>query len=161
MRIGNCEIKIVHGDITDMDVDAIVNAANNKLLMGGGVAGSIKRAGGVSIEDEAVKKGPIEIGGAVATSAGTLKARYVIHAATMGMPARRQGAHSLAGGDFRTDEMKIRNSCASALKVADELRIKSIAFPALGCGVGGFPLKASAKIMAQEVMKHLRETKTS
>ena len=148
MRIGNCEIKIIHGDITDMAVDAIVNAANNKLLMGGGVAGAIKRIGGASIEDEAIKKGPIAIGAAVATSAGILKARYVIHAATMGL-------------DSRTDEIKIRNSCASALRVADELKIKSIAFPALGCGVGGFPLKASAKIMAQEVMKHLRETNTS
>ncbi|MFA5255769.1 MAG: macro domain-containing protein [Candidatus Omnitrophota bacterium] len=147
MRIGDCEIKIVNGDITDIAVDAIVNAANNKLLMGGGVAGAIKRKGGVSIEDEAVKKGPIETGGAVATSAGALRARYVIHAATMGM-------------DFKTDEIKIRKSCASALKVADELKIKSIAFPALGCGVGGFPLKASAKIMAQEVMKHLREANT-
>jgi len=148
MRIGDCEIKIIQGDITDMAVDAIVNAANNKLLMGGGVAGAIKKKGGVSIEDEAVKKGPIEIGGAVATSAGTLKARYVIHAATMGM-------------DSKTDEIKIRNSCAGALRVADELKIKSVAFSALGCGVGGFPLKACAKIMAQEVMKHLREADTS
>ena len=145
MRIGNCEIKIVQGDITDLKVDAIVNAANNKLLMGGGVAGAIKREGGKSIEDEAVKKGPIEIGCSVATSAGKLKARYVIHAATMGM-------------DFKTDEIKIRSSCAGALKVADELKIRSLVFPALGCGTGGFPLLASAKIMAQEVMKHLRES---
>jgi Predicted phosphatase homologous to the C-terminal domain of histone macroH2A1 len=148
MKIGNCEVKIVQGDITDMAVDAIVNAANNKLEMGGGVAGAIKKKGGKSIEDEAIKKGPIEIGGAIATSAGTLKARYVIHAATMGL-------------DHKTDEEKIRESCGSALKVADELKIKSIAFPALGCGVGGFPLKASAKIMAQEVMKHLRERNKS
>ena len=148
MRIGNCEIRIVQGDITDIAVESIVNAANNELLMGGGVAQAIKRKGGASIEEEAVKQAPIDIGQAVATSAGTLKARYVIHAATMGL-------------DHRTDEIKIRNSCASALKVADELKVKSIAFPALGCGVGGFSLKASAKIMAQEVMKHLRETKTS
>lgn len=147
MKIGNCEIKVVQGDITGMASDAIVNAANNKLVMGGGVAGAIKRKGGKAIEDEAVKKGPIEIGEAVATSGGSLKARYVIHAATMGM-------------DFKTDEIKIRGSCASALKAADGLKIKSIAFPALGCGVGSFPLKASAKIMAQEVMKHLRETNT-
>ncbi|MCX5666630.1 MAG: macro domain-containing protein [Candidatus Omnitrophica bacterium] len=148
MKVGDCEIKIIYGDITGVAVDAIVNAANNKLQMGGGVAGAIKKAGGASIEDEAVKKGPIEIGGAITTRAGSLKARYVIHAATMGL-------------DHKTDEIKIRNSCASAFKVADELKIKSIAFPALGCGVGGFPLKASAKIMAQEVMKHLREAKTS
>jgi len=148
MKIGECGIRIEKGDITDIAIDAIVNAANNELQMGGGVAGAIKRKGGKSIEDEAVKKGPIEIGGAVATSAGTLKVRYVIHAATMGL-------------DHKTDEIKIRNSCANALKVADELGVRSIAFPALGCGVGGFSLKASAKIMAQEVMKHLREKKTS
>lgn len=147
MRIGNCEIKVIKADITDVEADAIVNAANNKLVMGGGVAGAIKRKGGKEIEDEAVKKGPIAIGGAVATAGGKLKARHVIHAATMGM-------------DFRTDEIKIRDSCANSLKVADKLKIKSIAFPALGCGVGAFPLKASAKIMAQEVMKHMREKKT-
>ncbi len=148
MRLGNCEIRIMHGDITDTAFDAIVNAANNKLLMGGGIAGTIKEKGGISIEDEAVEKGPIEIGGAVATRAGKLKARYVIHAATMGL-------------DHKTDEIKIRNACASALRVADELKIRSVVFPALGCGVGGFSIKASAKIMAQEVMKHLREAKTS
>lgn len=148
MKIGDCEIKVVQGDITDLSVDAIVNAANNKLVMGGGVAGAIKRKGGPSIEDEAVKKGPIDIGGAVATSAGKLKARYVIHAATMDM-------------SFKTDEAKIRNSCGSALRVAAGLKIKSVAFPALGCGTGGFPLKAGAKIMAQEAMKHVRETKTT
>lgn len=157
MFIGDCELKIIEGDITDMQSDAIVNAANNELVMGGGVALAIKKKGGSQIEDEAVRKGPIEIGGAVATSAGKLKARYVIHAATMGMPARREVEHVPAGGDFKTDEIKIRNSCANSLKVADELKLNSVVFPALGCGVGGFPLKASAKIMAQEVWKHLRE----
>lgn len=147
MRIGDCEIKVVQGDITDLSVDAIVNAANNKLVMGGGVALAIRKKGGKAIEDEAVKKGPIEIGAAVATSAGSLKARYVIHAATMGV-------------DFKTDEVKIRNSCSSALKTADELKLRSIAFPALGCGVGGFSMIASAKIMAQEIMKHLRERRS-
>jgi len=144
MKIKDTEIKIVQADITELKVGAIVNAANNKLLMGGGVAGAIKRRGGKSIEDEAVKKGPIEIGQALATSAGSLKAKYVIHAATMGM-------------DFQTDEIKIRDSARSALKVAEELKVSSIAFPALGCGVGGFPLLAAAKIMAQEVFRHLRE----
>jgi O-acetyl-ADP-ribose deacetylase (regulator of RNase III)/ADP-ribose pyrophosphatase YjhB (NUDIX family) len=147
MFIGNCELKIVQGDITELAADAIVNAANNELVMGGGVAGAIKKKGGKEIESEAVKKGPIEIGQAVVTSAGKLKARYVIHAATMGR-------------DFKTDEIKIRNSCANALKEADKLKVGSVAFPALGCGVGCFPLKASAKIMAQQVWKHLREEKT-
>ena len=148
MFIKATEIKIIQGDITELEVTAIVNAANNKLVMGGGVAGAIKKKGGKIIEEEAVKKGPIKIGEAVFTQAGSLPAKYVIHAATMGM-------------DFKTDEDKIRESCKNALRLAEELKIKSIAFPALGCGVGGFPLLAAAKIMAQEVMKHLRENKSA
>jgi len=148
MKIKDTEIRVVQGDITQVKVDAIINAANNKLVMGGGVAGAIKKKGGKVIEEEAVKKGPIKIGEAVFTSAGNLPSKYVIHAATMGL-------------DFKTDEVKIRDSCKNALKVAEELNIKSIAFPALGCGVGGFPLLASAKIMSQEVLKHLREEKSS
>lgn len=144
MKIGNTEIKVIRADITTLKVDAIVNAANNKFLMGGGVAGAIKKSGGKSIEEEAVKKGPVEIGEAVFTSAGSLPVKYVIHAATMGM-------------DFHTDEIKIRNSCKNALRVASQLKLDSIAFPALGCGVGGFPLLASAKIMAQEVYRQMRE----
>jgi len=147
VKIKNTEITIIQGDITTLKVDAIVNAANNELVMGGGVAGAIKKKGGKIIEEEALKKGPIKIGEAVVTSAGKLPVKYVIHAATMGM-------------DFKTDELKIRNSCLSALKVAEKLKINSLAFPALGCGVGGFPLLACAKIMAQEVLKHLREEKT-
>lgn len=148
MKIKGTEIKVVMGDITELRVEAIVNAANNKLLMGGGVAGAIKKKGGKIIEDEALKQGPIETGEAVATGAGELAAKYVIHAATMGM-------------DFDTDEVKVRNSCRSALRVAEELKIKSIAFPALGCGTGRFAFLASAKIMAQEVLKHLRIKNTT
>lgn len=144
MKIRDTEIKVVIGDITEFKADAIVNAANNKGLMGGGVAGAIKKKGGKVIEEEAVKKCPINIGEATFTSAGKLKAKYVIHAATMDMT-------------FQTDEIKIRNSCKNSLKVADELGVKSIVFPALGCGTGGFPLLASAKIMAQEVWRYLRE----
>lgn len=147
MKIKNTEIKIIQGDIIELKVDAIVNAANNKLLMGGGVAGAIKKKGGQVIEDEAVKKGPIGIGSAIYTGAGNLPIRYVIHAATMGL-------------DFHTDEVKIRNSAASALRLAEELKLKSIAFPAMGCGTGGFPHLASAKIMAQEVLKYLRNDET-
>lgn len=148
MRIKDTEIRIVKGDITALKVDAIVNAANNELEMGGGVAGAIKRKGGKEIEEEALRKGPIKIGEAVVTSAGKLPAKYVIHAATMGL-------------DFKTDEFKVRNSCKNSLLAAEELKIKSLAFPALGCGVGGFPLLAAAKIMAQEILKHLREDKSS
>jgi O-acetyl-ADP-ribose deacetylase (regulator of RNase III)/ADP-ribose pyrophosphatase YjhB (NUDIX family) len=143
MKIKNTEIKILKADITELKIDAIVNAANNQLLMGGGVAGVIRKKGGQEIEEEALKKGPIKIGEAVWTKAGRLPSRHVIHAATMGM-------------DFKTDEGKIRASCANALKCADELKVRSIAFPALGCGVGGFPLVGAAKIMTQEILKHLR-----
>jgi len=144
MKIKNTEIRVVLGDITELRADAIVNAANNKLVMGGGVAGAIRKKGGKVIEEEAVKKGPIKIGEAVATSAGELAAKYVIHAATMGM-------------DFKTGEIKVRDACRSSLRLAEDLKISSIVFPALGCGTGGFPLLASAKIMAQETLKHLRE----
>lgn len=148
MKIKNTEIKVVMGDITELRVDAIVNAANNRLLMGGGVAGAIKRKGGSIIEEEALSKGPLEIGQAIATGAGELAAKYVIHAATMGM-------------DFKTDEVKIRSAARNALYAADVLKIFSVAFPALGCGTGGFPLLASAKIMAQESLRHLRQQKSA
>jgi len=147
MKIKGAEISIILGDITELKADAIVNAANNKLVMGGGVAGAIKKKGGKVIEEEAVKKGPVKIGEAVATGAGNLPAKFVIHAATMGM-------------DFVTDEIKIRDACRSALRLAEELKIDSVVFPALGCGVGGFPLLASAKIMAQEVFRHLKENES-
>ena len=143
MKIKDTEIKLLQGDITELKVDCIVNAANNKLVMGGGVAGAIKKKGGQAIEQEALKRGPIKIGEAVATTAGSLPSRFVIHAATMGM-------------DFKTDEGKIRDSCKSALEVADSLQAHSIAFPALGCGVGGFSALAAAKIMSQQVWKYLR-----
>jgi len=147
MKIKNTEIKIMLANIAELKADAIVNAANNKLVMGGGVAGAIKKKGGKVIEEEALKKGPIEIGEAVQTGAGNLAAKYVIHAATMGM-------------DFTTDEIKIRNSCKSSLNLAEKLKISSIAFPALGCGTGGFPLLACAKIMAQEALRHLRQNES-
>ncbi len=148
MQIAHTEIKVLLGDITELRVDAIVNAANNKLVMGGGVAGVIRKKGGKVIEEEAVKKGPIRIGEAIATNAGELAAKFVIHAATMGM-------------NFKTDEIMIRNACKNSLILAVELKINSIVFPALGCGSGGFPLLASAKIMAQEVLKHIREGNTT
>ena len=144
MKIKDTEIAVVLGDITDFKVDAIVNAANNKGVMGGGVAAAIKKKGGKIIEDEAIRKCPIGIGEAIFTSAGNLKAKYVIHAATMGV-------------DYKTDEVRIRNSCRNSLRVADELGISSIVFPALGCGIGGFPLLGSAKIMAQEIWRYLKE----
>lgn len=135
------KVEIRKGDITKVEVDAVVNAANNRLWMGGGVAGAIKRAGGREIEDEAVKKGPIPVGQAVVTGAGALKAKYVIHAAVMGI-------------DLQTDARKIEDATRNSLLRAEELGIESIAFPALGTGVGGFPIDECARIMLTEVDKY-------
>jgi O-acetyl-ADP-ribose deacetylase (regulator of RNase III)/ADP-ribose pyrophosphatase YjhB (NUDIX family) len=146
-KIKNTVLKVTIGDITELNVNAIVNAANNQLVMGGGVAGAIKKKGGQSIQDEATKLAPIPPGEAVVTGAGNLKAKYVIHAATMGM-------------DFETNETKIRACVANSLKRAEEKALISIAFPALGCGVGGFSIEKVAKIMAEEVLLHLKKTST-
>ena len=134
-------IEVYKGDITQLELDALVNAANNRLWMGGGVAGALKRAGGKEIEAEAVKKGPLPIGEAVVTGAGKLKARYVIHAAVMGQ-------------DLKTDAEKVRQATRNSLLRGDELGIKSIAFPALGTGVGGFPLDDCARVMIGEVCQY-------
>ena len=142
------EIRLAQGDIAQQEADAIVNAANNRLWMGAGVAGAIKRAGGRQIEEEAVAKGPIPIGEAVVTGGGRLKARYVIHAAVMGQ-------------DLRTDADKIRRATQSTLRRADELGLKTIAFPALGTGVGGFPLAECARIMLDAVEGHAAAGTTS
>jgi O-acetyl-ADP-ribose deacetylase len=128
------ELQVADGDITRLEVDAIANAANNHLWMGAGVAGAIKRAGGEEIEREAVGKGPIEVGGAVATGAGRLPARWVIHGAAMGQ-------------DLRTDAGLVERTTRSCLAVADELGAESLALPAFGTGVGGFPLAECARIM--------------
>jgi len=137
------KIIIIQGDITEQDADAIVNAANNELWMGGGVAGAIKRKGGIEIEKEAVEKGPIPVGEVAVTNAGKLKTKYVIHAATMGM-------------DFKTDSQIIRKATHSSLRKAEELQLQSLAFPALGTGVGGFPLKECAQIMLAETRSFLK-----
>jgi O-acetyl-ADP-ribose deacetylase (regulator of RNase III) len=134
-------ISIVSGDITALEVDAIANAANNHLWMGAGVAGAIRRAGGEEIEREAVAQGPIEIGDAVATSGGKLAARWVIHGAVMGQ-------------DLRTNAELIRRTTESCLRVADELGVESLALPAFGTGVGGFPLDECARIMVSAVRDH-------
>lgn len=154
MKIKDTEISVIKGDITELEIETIVNAANNEFLMGGGVAGAIKKKGGRIIEDEAIKLGPVEVGESVITGAGLLKAKYIIHASTMAMPACRQA------GAFETDEDKIHRATRTALECAQKHKITEIAFPALGCGVGGFPYDSCARIMVQEVWRSLRETKT-
>jgi O-acetyl-ADP-ribose deacetylase (regulator of RNase III) len=131
-------LEVVEGDITALAVDAIANAANDRLWMGAGVAGAIKRAGGEEIEREAVEKGPIAVGDAVATGGGRLRARWVIHAAVMGQ-------------DLRTSAQAIAGATRRALEVADGLGAESLALPAFGTGVGGFPLGECARLMVAEV----------
>lgn len=132
------EPELVEGDIARLEVDAIANAANDHLWMGSGVAGAIKRAGGEEIEREAVALGPIPLGNAVATGAGQLPCRHVIHGAVMGQ-------------DLRTSAELVRRTTASCLALADELGCASLALPAFGTGVGGFPLDECARIMVDTV----------
>jgi O-acetyl-ADP-ribose deacetylase len=134
-------ISIIEGDITALEVDAIANAANNRLWMGSGVAGAIKRVGGGEIESEALQLGPIEVGDAVATGAGRLRARWVIHGAVMCQ-------------DLRTNAELVRRTTESCLRVADELGAESLALPAFGTGVGGFPLEECARIMVDAARSH-------
>jgi O-acetyl-ADP-ribose deacetylase (regulator of RNase III) len=132
------EVSVLEGDITSLEVDAIANAANDHLWMGSGVAGAIKRAGGEEIEREAVAKGPIAVGDAVATGAGRLRASWVIHGAAMGQ-------------DLRTREELVRKTTRRCLEVADELGARSLALPAFGTGVGGLPLELVARAMVDVV----------
>jgi O-acetyl-ADP-ribose deacetylase (regulator of RNase III) len=134
-------VDVVEGDITAQHVDAIVNAANSALWMGSGVAGAIKARGGAEIEREARAQGPILPGQAVITGAGRLPARHVIHAAAM-------------GPDLVTSEALIRQATVSALDLAASRQLQSIAMPALGTGVGGFPLSACARVMLEAVLAH-------
>jgi len=128
------KVKIYTGDITEAFTDAIVNAANNYLWMGSGVAGAIKRKGGQIVEDEAVALGPIEPGEAVATTAGDLPHTYVIHAAGMGQ-------------DLKTSEELVYEATLSSLELAEELGLSSVAFPAIGTGVGGLSIADCARAM--------------
>jgi O-acetyl-ADP-ribose deacetylase (regulator of RNase III) len=135
-------ITVLEGDITARQVDAIVNAANNAFWMGSGVAGAIKARGGPEIERDAVSQGPVDPGQCVLTSAGMLPARHVIHAAVMGQ-------------DLRTDARLIHQATASALSLAASHQFAAIAFPALGTGVGGFPIDECARVMIAAVREHV------
>ena len=140
MNLAN-RIEILQGDLTEMNTDAIVNAANNDLQLGGGVAGAIRRKGGPKIQAECDEIGTIPIGGAAITTGGGLKVRYVIHAASMEL-----------GG--RTDALTLRSSTAHSLRIAAQNKLKTIAFPAVGTGIAGFPMRECAEIMLREVAKH-------
>jgi O-acetyl-ADP-ribose deacetylase len=138
-------LEVVEGDIAALEVDAVANAANDHLWMGAGVAGALKRAGGDEIEREAVALGPIPLGSAVATTAGRLPARWVLHGAVMGQ-------------DLRTDADLVGRTTAACLRLADELGARSLALPAFGTGVGGFPLDECARIMVEEARAHEART---
>ncbi len=147
ISIKNTKVLTREGDITEYDGDAVVNAANNQLWMGSGVAGAIKLKGGQEIEKEAMSKAPIPVGEAVITGAGNLKARYVIHAAGMGQ-------------DLRTDAKKVYLATLNSLKRAREKSLKSVAFPAIGAGVGGLSIAECASAMLKAVSEHIEQGTT-
>jgi O-acetyl-ADP-ribose deacetylase (regulator of RNase III) len=141
---GAGKIRLVVGDITEMIVDVIVNAANNDLVLGAGVAGAIRRKGGDAIQQECDEIGQIPLGTAAITTGGHLKARWVIHAASMEL-----------GGS--TTAETLRGSTAHSLHLARHKGLKTIAFPAIGAGIGGFPPRECAEIMLRAAMEHLHE----
>ncbi len=134
-------IVISQGDIAEAEVEAIVNAANTDLMLGAGVAGAIRRKGGPEIAMQCAEHGPVKLGEAALTRAGAMKARYVIHAASMHL-----------GGVTSADSL--RNAMQNSLARAEEKKLKTLAFPAIGTGVAGCPMKQCAEIMLEEVLKH-------
>lgn len=141
--IRGVEVKVVLSDITKLEVDAIVNPANSLMIMGGGVAGAIKRAGGSEIEEEARRYAPVPVGRAIATSAGKLRAKYVIHAPTMERPAQRIGREN------------VYLATKAALEKAIELGVESVAIPGMGTGVGGVPYDVAAAEMIKAISEAL------
>jgi len=140
-------IELWNGDICDLEVDAIVNAANLSLWMSTGVGGEIKRAGGDAIEFAAVRQAPVPLGEAIVTPAGQLAARVVVHAVSLDR-------------DRRTSGEIIDKAVRSAMARARELRVRSIAFPALGTGVGGYPLDEAARVTVHAVRDELEHSPT-
>lgn len=143
VKVGKATLESVEGDITEMETDAIVNAANAHLTLGGGVAGAIRRKGGPQIQNECNRIGGTFVGGAVITTAGNLKARYVIHAVGPRM------------GEGNEDE-KLRNATLNSLKVADENNLKSISFPAISTGIFGYPIERCAEVMLRTTIDYLK-----
>ncbi|NLE51954.1 MAG: macro domain-containing protein [Chloroflexi bacterium] len=143
-RINGITVALAQGDITELDCDAIVNAANSQLLLGSGVAGAIRRKGGPSIQEECLQIGSCEVGQAVITGAGELKARHVIHAV---------GPRMGEGGE----RGKLASAVRASLALAEEHALESIAFPAISTGVFGFPLEACASVMLRVLIDHTFE----
>jgi O-acetyl-ADP-ribose deacetylase (regulator of RNase III) len=143
VKIAGRTLELVEGDITEMATDVIVNAANAQLVLGGGVAGAIRRKGGPQIQAECDKIGGTFVGGAVITTAGRLKAKHVIHAVGPQL------------GEGNEDE-KLRSATLNSLKLADKNKLKSIAFPAISTGIFGFPIQRCAEIMLRTAIEYLR-----
>lgn len=133
------EFDVIQGDIASRSADALVNAANTSLRMGSGVAGALKRAAGSGIDDEAVAKGPVDLGGVATTDAYALDAEYVIHAAAMP-----------AGGQSTAES--IRDATRNTLAEADALDCESLVLPALGCGIAGFDFDEGVRIICEELV---------
>jgi O-acetyl-ADP-ribose deacetylase (regulator of RNase III) len=142
LKINNTTIRLVEGDITELATDAIVNTANAALQLGGGVAGAIRRKGGPKIQEECDRIGGTHVGGAVITTGGNLKAKYVIHAV-----GPRMGE-----GD---EDRKLESATLNSLRLADENKLESIAFPAISTGIFGYPIDRCARIMLQTARKYL------
>ncbi len=136
--IGGIRVRVIKGDIAEVECCAVVNAANNHLWMGSGVAGALKKAGGADIEREALGKGPIEIGSVVETKAGNLSAKWVIHAAVMGQK-------------LETSAEIVSRATSNALRLSERLGVKRIALPALGTGVGALSMEDCARAMRSGV----------
>lgn len=144
LKIGNSIIRLAQGDITEMETDVIVNAANAQLIMGGGVAGAIKRKGGPKIQEECDKIGGTFHGGAVITTGGNLKAKHVIHAV-----GPRQGEGN--------EEEKLKSATINSLKLMDKHEnLKTIAFPAISAGIFGNPIPWVANTMISAVKEYLK-----
>jgi O-acetyl-ADP-ribose deacetylase (regulator of RNase III) len=142
LTVNNKKLKLTEGNIVLLDVEAVVNAANSSLILGGGVAGAIRTYGGPSIQEECNRIGPIHVGKAALTNAGNLKAKYVIHAAG---PVSGEGE----------EEEKLRNATLNSLKIAEEKKIKDIAFPAVSTGIFGFPIERCSVIMLKAALEFL------
>ena len=142
IKVQNSKIILKQGDITELNTDVIVNAANNQLIMGGGVAGAIRRKGGPTIQEECNKIGGTFVGGAVITTGGNLKAKHVIHAVGPRM------------GEGNEDE-KLKNATLNSLKLMDKHNLKTIAFPAISTGIFGYPIDRCAKIMISTAKDYL------
>lgn len=134
------EFSVIQGDIAQQSADALVNAAGTSLQMGSGVAGALRRAAGNGLNEEAVSKGPVDLGGVAVTDAYELDAEYVIHAAAM--------PHY---GDGQATAESIRQATRNALEAADDRGCRSLVMPALGCGVAGFDLETGARIIGETI----------